>query len=327
MKYPKASEVDYHSKAYKPWLNFNPSIGAKAFEAQEKHLKNVRAHNKRNRAFYESDTWIQQQRTLARKRLNAATRSNGLLAWSKLPKLLGTNPKLEKSNDGNEYLTAGQSFAPSYASGYNMCSFATACAVVCLFGSGHGQRHMMNGENHVVTQARLIRTWIYLEYPAQYKQRIFKEIRAHVKKAQRMGAIPAVRMNVISDRLWEKELPEIFLMFPEVQFYDYTAVVGRDVSHIPNYHLVYSRKEDNEDVVFAQKKHNISVVFRVKKGDNLPTRFNGLRVVDADKHDMIWKWAEMYPGEQVVLGLRPKGKDAWKDTSGFIRNVPRIFNR
>ena len=327
MKYPKASEVDYHSKAYKAWLNFNPSIGAKAFEAQEKHLKNVRAHNKNNRAFYEDDTWIQQQRTLARKRLNAATRSNGLLAWSKLPKLLGTNPKLEKSNDGNEYLTAGQSFAPSYASGYNMCSFATACAVVCLFGSGHGQRHMMNGENHVVTQARMIRTWIYLEHPAQYKQRIFKEIRAHVKKAQRMGAIPAVRMNVISDRLWEKELPEIFLMFPEVQFYDYTAVVGRDVSHIPNYHLVYSRKEDNEDVVFAQKKHNISVVFRVKKGDNLPTRFNGLRVVDADKHDMIWKWAEMYPGEQVVLGLRPKGKDAGKDTSGFIRNVPRIFNR
>ena len=306
---------------------FNPSIGAKAFEAQEKHLKNVRAHNKNNRAFFEDDTWIQQQRTLARKRLNAATRSNGLLAWSKLPKLLGTNPKLEKSNDGNEYLTAGQSFAPSYASGYNMCSFATACAVVCLFGSGHGQRHMMNGENHVVTQARMIRTWIYLEHPAQYKQRIFKEIRAHVKKAQRMGAIPAVRMNVISDRLWEKELPEIFLMFPGVQFYDYTAVVGRDVSHIPNYHLVYSRKEDNEDVVFAQKKHNISVVFRVKKGDNLPTRFNGLRVVDADKHDMIWKWAEMYPGEQVVLGLRPKGKDAWKDTSGFIRNVPRIFNR
>ena len=322
-------QVSDHSTTNKPWSDFNPNVGTNwtwPFNTPN-YLPNVRAHNKRNRDFYGGDTWIQKQRILARKRLSAAIRTDGSLAWSKLPNLLGTNPKLEKSNDGHEYLTAGQSFAPSFASGYNMCSFATACAVVCLFGSGHGQRHMMNGENHVVTQARLIRTWIYLEYPAQYKQRIFKEIRAHVKKAQRMGALPAVRMNVISDRLWEKELPQIFLMFPEVQFYDYTAVIGRDVSHIPNYHLVYSRKEDNEDVVFAQKKHNISVVFRVKKGAALPPTFKGLRVVDADLHDMIWKWAEMYPGEQIVLGLRPKGKDAWKDTSGFIRNVPRIFNR
>ena len=107
-------------------------------------------------------------------------------------------------------------------------------------------------------------------------------------------------------------------MFPEVLFYDYTAVPNRNIDHIPNYHLVFSRKEDNEDLAFSQTKYNISACFAVKKGDPLPKEYKGKRVVDGDMHDMIWKWKEAYPNEQVVIGLRPKGQAAWLDTSGFV---------
>ena len=281
-------------------------------------MSKLSTHNKRNKEYFATDVFIQEQLKLARMRLEKAIRPDGTISFSILKtKLLSTNAKIEKSNDGKDYLTKSQSFAPSYASGYNMCSHATSCAIVCLFGAGHGQRHMMNGENHFVTQARMIRTLLFMEHRKEYLKRLIKEIKAHVKKAKRMGLKPAIRLNTISDVIWEKIFPFLFGQFPEVQFYDYTAIPNRDISHIPNYHLVFSRKEDNEDVALSQPL-NVAIPFLVKKGEALPKTYKGLTVVDADKHDMIWKWAEMYPNQQVILGLRPKGKDAWNDTSGFV---------
>ena len=280
--------------------------------------KTVSEHNKRNKLYHANDLWLNGQKKLARIRFDKARRPDGTIDVSQLPKLYGSNPKLEKSNDGSGHLTTGQSFAPSWVSGYNMCSFASGCSKICLNHSGHGQKHMMNGENHFVTQARLMRTWFYKEFPAQYREQVTKEMKSHIRKAKKLEAFPAHRPNNLSDELWEKIWPELFDMFPEVLFYDYTAVPNRNIDHIPNYHLVFSRKEDNEDLAFSQTKYNISACFAVKKGDPLPKEYKGKRVVDGDMHDMIWKWKEAYPNEQVVIGLRPKGQAAWLDTSGFV---------
>ena len=275
-------------------------------------------HNKRNKEYFATDVFTQTQLKLARMRLEKAIGWDGTIKFSLVPNLLSSkNAKIEKSNNEQGYLTVGQMFSPSFSTGYNMCSHATYCAMVCLDKSGHGQRHMMKGENHYTTQARMIRTLLFMEHRAEYLKRLIMEIKAHVRKAQKLGLKPAIRLNTISDVQWEKVFPFLFALFPEVIFYDYTAIPNRDVSHIPNYHLVFSRKEDNEDVALSQPL-NIAIPFLVKKGEALPKTYKGLTVVDADKHDMIWKWTEMYPNEQVILGLRPKGKDAWNDTSGFV---------
>src|SRR3546814_17749131 len=54
-------------------------------------------------------------------------------------------------------------------------------------------------------------------------------------------------------------------IFPTVQFYDYTAIRGRD--SLENYHLTFSMKEDNLMDALAEMKRgrNIAVVFPVNE--------------------------------------------------------------
>jgi len=98
-------------------------------------------------------------------------------------------------------------------------------------------------------------------------------------------------------------------LFPEVQFYDYTKHPNR--KNIPvNYHLTFSRAEDNdEDIKQALKNGlNIAVVFE----KYLPETFMGLPVIDGDKNDLRF----LDPVNSIV-GLVAKGK-AKKDETGFV---------
>tara|TARA_R100000734_G_C3294869_1_gene86167 strand:+ start:131 stop:463 length:333 start_codon:yes stop_codon:yes gene_type:complete len=108
----------------------------------------------------------------------------------------------------------------------------------------------------------------------------------------------------------------IFEIFPNVQFYDYTKIYKRDVSNIPNYHLTWSYSQANKDYAKEYKTAlnngmNIAVVFR----DKLPAAFLGLPVIDGDKDDL-----RFLDSKGVVVGLKAKG-DAKKDTSGFVIDV------
>jgi len=136
-----------------------------------------------------------------------------------------------------------------------------------------------------------------------------------VRRAQRADAVPCVRLNGTSDRLWEKEQPHIFSMFPNVTFYDYTKVPNRNVSHIPNYSLTFSRNEANDATAWAQSL-NVAVVFRVAKHDALPDTWRGRKVIDADLTDL-----RFLDPVNVVCGLRPKGRDTFHDASGFVVDV------
>ena len=98
---------------------------------------------KQIREQFDTDALIIQCRMEARAKIALAIRPDGSLDWSKLPKLVTVNPKLEKIDGEDKYATAGFQLAPAWASGYNTCAGATiGCASVCLFGAGHGQRHM-----------------------------------------------------------------------------------------------------------------------------------------------------------------------------------------
>ncbi len=252
---------------------------------------------------------------------------DGTLNWSKLPKLLSSNPKLEKSSK-YEVLTKGLALAPSFISEYNTCNFASiGCGLGCLNFSGHGQEHMLHNGKHNVLIARIIRTILYYEYREQFLKQLHKEIKAfsnyvHNKNIKdNTQLICGIRLNVLSDILWEKIDITLFNKNHTVTFYDYTKNPNRNVSHIPNYSLTFSRNEMN-DLYCEQafnNNMNVAIVFDIKKGYTIPKTFRNKNVLDGDLHD-----ARFLDSKNHYVGLRQKGFK--KDTTGFIINTNSFFN-
>jgi hypothetical protein len=144
-----------------------------------------------------------------------------------------------------------------------------------------------------------------------------------IKQSKRLGLIPVFRLNGTSDLSFEKYevvrnqklFRNIFSAFAEVQFYDYTKVLGRKVTAIENYHLTFSAADGNDaDVVKAiQQGYNVATVFGIKKTLPMPETYMGLPVFNGDESDL-----RFLDPKGVVVGLYAKGK-AKKDTSGFVK--------
>jgi hypothetical protein len=149
------------------------------------------------------------------------------------------------------------------------------------------------------------------------------DIELAIKQSKRLGLIPVFRLNGTSDLSFEKYevvrnqklFRNIFSAFAEVQFYDYTKVLGRKVTAIENYHLTFSAADGNDaDVVKAiQQGYNVATVFGIKKTLPMPETYMGLPVFNGDESDL-----RFLDPKGVVVGLYAKGK-AKKDTSGFVK--------
>jgi hypothetical protein len=76
----------------------------------------------------------------------------------------------------------------------------------------------------------------------------------------------------------------MFEHFPDIQFYDYTKIPTRKVSHIKNYHLTWSYSEANTKYasLFDKIAYNIAVVFN----GAFPIYFKGREVVNGDDTDL-----------------------------------------
>ena len=237
------------------------------FKTQLKHA------NLKLKEHYNNNELIKQSRKFAREKINNALNKDGTLNWKKLPKLLNSNPKLEKSNK-YEVLTKGLALAPSFISGFNTCNFASlGCGLGCLNFSGHGQEHMLHNGKHNVLIARIIRTILYYEYRKQFLKQLHKEIKTFSNYVHNQNIknntqlICGIRLNVLSDILWEKIDITLFNDNPNITFYDYTKNPNRNVSHIPNYSLTFSRNEMN-DLYCEQafnNNMNVAIVFDIKK--------------------------------------------------------------
>ena len=152
---------------------------------------------------------------------------------------------------------------------------------------------------------------------------LVKDIELAIKQSKRLGLIPVFRLNGTSDLSFEKYevvrnqklFRNIFSAFAEVQFYDYTKVLGRKVTAIENYHLTFSAADGNDaDVVKAiQQGYNIATVFGIKKTLPMPETYMGLPVFNGDESDL-----RFLDPKGVVVGLYAKGK-AKKDTTGFVK--------
>ena len=229
-----------------------------------------------------------------------------------MQKLLGinTNYKTIKSEKVG-VLTGIIYMSPYNLSGKNVCPGASAgCAAACLNTAGRGA---MN----VVQAARLKKTQRFFQDRQQFLWDLVNEISALRRKAKAKGMKAAVRLNGTSDLPYERYKvrdtgKNIMQLFPDVQFYDYTKLENRIVGQqLPdNYHLTFSRAEDNDHKLAAVLEHTSAAV--VFSGE-LPETWRGYPVIDGDEHDARFTDA----GAGVIIGLTAKGK-ARHDASGFV---------
>lgn len=228
-------------------------------------------------------------------------------------KLLSTaNPKIQKGSKLG-YLSFILHLAPADLSGREVCPKRTAgCTAACLNTAGRGGMFKKGENTNMIQRARIRKTQYFFEARDYFMQDLYEDIQKAIRYAERKGLKPVFRLNGTSDLSWEKYTihdKNIFELFPDVQFYDYTKVLGRKVQKYKNYHLTFSAAESNQaDVARAiEQDMNVTVVF-----DKIPDTYMGKTVFNADDTDL-----RFLDPKGVILGLKAKGR-AKKDTSGFV---------
>jgi hypothetical protein len=216
------------------------------------------------------------------------------------------------------YLTGILYLAPAQTTKYNTCSMAkiAQCAVACLYSAGRGA--FSN-----VQQSRIDKTMYFFEAREAFMHQLFANIKALVKKAESKGLKPLVRLNGTSDIKWENvsltidgiTYANIFEVFPNVQFYDYTKDANR--KDLPtNYDLTFSYSGVESFAPYVAKAQSkglrIAVVFR--KESSIPLTFKGIQVVSGDNSDV-----RHLDDQGVIVGLYAKGA-AKRDQTGFVVN-------
>jgi len=221
-------------------------------------------------------------------------------------KLLSTaNPKIQKGTKLG-YLSFILHLAPSTLSGKNTCPKATAgCIAACLNTAGRGGMFRKGETTNTIQKARIRKTKQYFDEREQFLADLEADIRKAIKFAEKQGLIPVFRLNGTSDLSVEKW--GIIEKFPTVQFYDYTKVLGRKVSHLPNYHLTFSKADGNDADVAEALLQGMSVVAVY---DEIPAG-----VPSADETDL-----RFLDPKGIMLGLKAKGR-AKKDYSGFVIRI------
>ena len=290
----------------------------------KEYLNNQKIANNYLKNHFNNDSFILYHRKLAYEQIKNSLDKDNNLIWSKLPKLVTQNSKLDKGNK-YDFLNLGIQFAPSFISGFNVCSNASIeCGMKCINFTGLGSKHMLNKNNiHMVLKARLIRTIIYFEYKEQFKKRVIKEINLYRNKVKKLNDNNVndkeikicIRLTVFSDIKWEKTFKEIFNIFNDLQFYDYTKVLNRNIKHLNNYHLTISRNEINKDVI-KDIPNNKAYVFNIKRNDKMIEYYEDKKVIDGDLHDL-----RFLDNKNVIVGLRYKGNDKDLNNNKFVINL------
>lgn len=269
---------------------------------------------------------------------------------SRTDHFFGTNPKVDKSNllgadvgksaninhdvlnrtlgNANGYESYIVHLTPAAQSGFITCPCASSgCKSTCLQTSGN------IGALSQKTGARLGRTWFIAKEMPYVLSNMSRYLQKLKNKVEKRGNKLVIRMNGTSDLHWEDMRNEhgktLMEEFPDVVFYDYTKVASRMGATPPNYHLTFSRSENNEkqSLEMLQKGHNVAVVFGPGKTHNrenltypdgrplLPVVWNGFRVISGDKHDLRFLEQQPSGGKGLVIGLVAKGASTFESYS------------
>jgi hypothetical protein len=216
------------------------------------------------------------------------------------------------------YLTAILYLSPYTNSGYQVCPKASeGCAASCLYTAGRGV--FTNVQN-----ARINKTIRFFTDRNGFMEDIVHDIERLIKKAIRENFIPVIRMNGTSDIAWEKiacirngiKYKSVMEAFPDIQFYDYTKILGRKTAlALPNYALTFSLSENNDEEakIAIKQGYNVSVVMKLRRKENKPKKWDIYKCINGDDNDL-----RFLDPKGVIVGLHAKGKARY-DTSGFVR--------
>ncbi len=245
------------------------------------------------------------------------------------------------------FMTAVMYFAPYITSGVNVCPMAkiAECHNPCLNLAGRGGISKGSKRfrtpaglmpDNAIQRARIARTQLFNEDRPEFFRRLYQEIHAFIRKAERAGLTPVIRLNGTSDILWEKiavpvsdnkrgihcYFANIFEVFPQIQFYDYTKVYKRHYRELPgNYYLCQSYSEANKKYanacMMAHEETGCSLVIVYRDADAIDQARTvaeecGKRFTDGDANDL-----RFLDPKGAIVSLKAKGP-AKKDTSGFV---------
>jgi len=229
---------------------------------------------------------------------------------------INVSAKLQKNAKNSRQYTAILYLAPAKLSGYNVCRFSTPeCRMGCLNTSGRCGMELVVGNNKILN-CRINRTKLFKEQPEIFMDWLIAEIKHYQKKAIKDNMGFSVRLNGTSDIDWANVLvngKNIYQIFPDVNFYEYTKDPNRFTNVYKNYHLTFSYTGRNwkECEKLLNKGYNIAVVFNVKNEKQLPKTFNGYKVINGDNTDY-----RINDENGVIVGLKFKhiaNKDAKKE--------------
>ena len=252
-------------------------------------------------------------------------------------KLLSTANVKIKKGEKDGYKSFILHFAPAKSSGFEVCAKSSPqCREFCLNKSGHGLIVKTDGSApldldgnpiSMVVAARIKKTQAFFEHKSEFMDKLVNEIHNGIKLAEKQNLIPCFRLNGTSDLPFHKirinyqgkSYRSIMHAFPQIQFYDYTKIMGS--GYPKNYHLTFSKSENNQnDVIKAVARGlNVAVVFNVLKGNPLPPRYLKKRVIDGDNARGDLRFLDP---KNSIVGLIAKGKAVNNfDPNGFVVQV------
>lgn len=234
------------------------------------------------------------------KNVTQAKRETGITSIGTVSK----GAKHQKSLKYNE-LVYTIYLAPAKSSGYEVCPMRSdECTDLCLNESGLNR---MNMRDEMINRGRIKKTKLFFENREFFVRWMIYEIETTLQKAKRLNMNFSVRLNNTSDinplsfyiNEGGKKL-NIFEIFNDVQFYDYTKVSKRFflTNLYRNYDLTFSYDGHNKELCLKMLKLGVRVAVVFK---TLPEKFWGYKVIDGDLYDLRYR-----DPKNVIVGLKYK---------------------
>jgi hypothetical protein len=219
---------------------------------------------------------------------------------------VSTSSKIAHSQEFSHQHTYAIYLSPATLSGYNVCSHSTPeCRMGCLNTSGRAGIEIFTHTTKI-SDCRIKKTKLFFEQTEFFMAWMIAEIRLYQKRAAKQGFYFSVRLNATSDINWQTVFVDgknIFQLFPEVNFYDYTKNHNKFYSKPANYHLTYSYTGRNWDYCKTALLNgfNVAMVFDVKKESDLPVMYEGYKVINGDLTDY-----RIDDAKGIIVGLKWK---------------------
>ena len=232
---------------------------------------------------------------------------------------ISTSAKIMHSQEFSHQYTYAIYLAPAKTSGYNTCKNSTPeCRMGCLNTSGRAGIEEFSGLTNI-KNARITKTRLLFEQQDFFMAWMIAEIKSARAKAERDGFYFSVRLNATSDIDWSKVLYDgknIYQIFADVNFYDYTKNALKFIDKPSNYHLTLSYTGRNWDLCKAMLKlgHNVAMVFNVRDEKLLPKTYEGYTVINGDLTDY-----RIDDAKGIIVGLK------WKRIANRV-NEKKVLN-